>query len=225
MKVVGIIQQKGGAGKTTIAVNLAHKIKELFPHLEIALLDTDVQQSAIGWLKRGQKNGEKTSIKAVSSILEGDNRSLRRKLQNLTADVAIIDCPPSVDDVALKTALISDIMLVPVCASALDIDATKPAIDVCIEALEMDPKKKFLLVPSKVQKSTGAGKEIREVLKKMGPVSRASIGLRVAMADAVSMGMGINTYAPQSIADEEIQMLAKEVCELINLNSDFRNRN
>lgn len=217
MKVVGIIQQKGGAGKTTIAVNLAHQMKEFFPKLNVALLDADVQQSAIGWLKRGEKKGRKLTIEAISSILEGDNKSLRKKLQGIKADIAIIDCPPSVEDVALKTALVSDIMLIPICASALDIEASRPALDVCKEALEMDPKKKYLLIPSKVQKSTGAGKEIRAVLKKLGPVSKTSLGLRVAMADAVAVGEGINTYAPNSAAHDEIKALTKEICKLINL--------
>lgn len=216
MKIVGVIQQKGGAGKTTIAVNIAHQIKEFFPKLKVAVLDTDVQQSSMVWINRG-KNRKKSSIEAISMVLEGQQRNLRPRLKEISVDVAIIDSPPSVEDVALKVALASDLILVPICASALDLDAARAAIDVCNEAIVHDRKKNFRLIPNKVQTNTSAGKELRAALNKFGPVTKASIGLRIGLADSVAAGEGINTYDPNSIAHQEIKALTKEVCDLLGL--------
>jgi cellulose biosynthesis protein BcsQ len=106
-------------------------------------------------------------------------------------------------------------MLIPVGASALDIEAAEPAIEVCNEALDLDSSKTFLIIPSKIRTTTAAGKELRMVLKQLGPVSKADIGLRQAFADASTTGEGIDTFSPKSKAHKEIQTLTTEVIDLL----------
>ena len=56
-KIISVIQQKGGVGKTTIAVNLAHQLKELYPKKAVTIADADPQKSASNWINRGLKAG------------------------------------------------------------------------------------------------------------------------------------------------------------------------
>lgn len=212
IKVLSILQQKGGVGKTTIAVHLATQIKEFAPHLKIALADADPQQSASAWLRKGTTG---IQVHRVASDVEGEN--LKDELSSIEADLVIVDLPPAIASVSMRAALYSDVILVPVGASALDIEAARHALDLCKEAVELDPHKKFLLVPNKIQMNTASGRELREVLQDWGPVSRATLCLRVAYADAVMHGTGINEFAPYSPGYQEIGFLAEEVMALLEL--------
>lgn len=212
MQVVSLIQQKGGVGKTTIAVHLAHQLQQDYPSKRVAVADADPQQSARKWLMRGQQAGC-DEISAVAVAQDGEGKSLRKELALIDADLVLVDLPPAIAAVSLRAALYANLMLVPVGASALDLEAARAAIEVCEEAVAIAPHKKYLLVPSKVQQSTAAGRELRSVLQKWGPVTRTSIGLRVAYADAATAGVCIGVHAPNTTAHQEIQSLAREVAE------------
>ncbi len=214
IKVISVLQQKGGVGKTTIAVHLATQIKELFPNLKVAIADADPQKSATHWLSSGDTETG-VSIHHVAGDIEG--KQLKHELELIDADLVIVDLPPAIAAISMRAALYSDLLLVPVGASALDIEAAKHAIDVCKEAILLDPTKKFLLIPNRVQMNTAAGRELRTVLSKWGPVSNATLCLRVAYADAVMLGIGINAFAPGSAAYQEIGILAEEVVKLLQL--------
>lgn len=216
MKVISIIQQKGGVGKTTLAVHLAYELKSQFPKLRITVADADPQKSASNWIERGHKRGfENISVFAVAA--DGEGKLLKKEIDAIGADVCIVDLPPAIAAVTLRAALHSNLMLVPVGASALDMEAARAAIDVCEEAIEMKSGKQFLIVPTRVQSNTGAGKELRAVLKNWGPVSKANMGLRVSYADSATAGEGVNTFAPGSEAHGEIRALATETSKILGL--------
>jgi chromosome partitioning protein len=214
IRVITVLQQKGGVGKTTIAVHLATQIKELFPDLKVALADADPQKSATVWLSSGTEDCG-VSVHQVASDIEG--KRLMDELSSIDADLVIVDLPPAIAAISMRAALYSDLILVPVGASALDIEAARHAVDVCKEAIALDPTKQFLLIPNRVQMNTAAGRELRTVLGKWGPVSKATLCLRVAYADAVMLGVGINSFAPGSPAYQEIGLLAEEVIHLLKL--------
>jgi len=214
IKVISVLQQKGGVGKTTIAVHLATQIKELFPGLRVALADADPQKSASLWLKNGTGDCG-VSLHQVASDVEG--KRLMDELAAIDADLVVVDLPPAIAAISMRAALYSDLILVPVGASALDLEAARHAVDVCKEAIALDPTKKFLLIPNRVQMNTAAGRELRTVLAQWGPVSQATLCLRVAYADAVMLGVGINSFAPGSMAYQEIGLLAEEVISLLKL--------
>jgi chromosome partitioning protein len=213
-KVLSVLQQKGGVGKTTIAVHLATQIKETFPKLRVALADADPQQSATIWIRKG--NG-KAGVAVYPVAGDGEGEYLRRELSEIDADLIILDLPPAIASVSSRAALYSDLMLVPTGASALDIEAAKSAIAVCQEAILLDSNKQYLLVPNRVQLNTAAGRELRSVLKNFGPVSETTLCLRIAFADSVMHGVGINMFAHDSLAYQEIGELANEVMNILGL--------
>ena len=215
-KIISVIQQKGGVGKTTLAVNLAHQLKELYPKKRVMLADADPQKSASNWINRGIKSGfNGVDITPVAPDSTGKN--LKTELGKINSDFIIVDLPPAIEALSLRAALYSDLMLIPVGASVLDMEAAEEAIRVCEEALELDKNKKFVLVPMKVQSNTIAGKELIKVLADWGPVSQVSISLRVAFAEAALKGVGINHYARDSAAHKELKKLAMEAIKLLGV--------
>lgn len=213
-QVISVIQQKGGVGKTTLTVHLAHELKRLRPKLKVAIADADPQQSSTKWIMRGKSNGV-NGIDVQPVAHDGEGKRLKKELSSIEADLVLVDLPPAIESVSLRAALYADLMLVPVGASALDIEAARAAIDVCEEAIDLDERKKMLLIPSKVRTNTKAGKELRSVLSGWGPVSKATIGLRIHFSDAATAGEGIGTYAPNSAAHKEIKQLAKEIAAIL----------
>ena len=142
---------------------------------------------------------------------DGEGKKLRRELEEIDADVVVIDFP-AIESISLRAALYADLMLVPVGASPLDIEAAQAAVNVCYEAMDLDPRKKLLLVPSRVRNGTASARELRPVLEEWGQVSKATIALRVAYSDA-AVGGGIHTYA-YNLKHREMAYLTREVLEL-----------
>ena len=212
--VISVIQQKGGVGKTTLSVHLAHMIAELRPNWRVMVADADPQRSALQWVERGINHGY-TQVNAVAIAQDGEGKTLRKELQELDADIVVIDLPPAIESISLRAALYADIMLVPVGASPLDIEAAQAAVNVCQEAMDLDPRKRMLLVPSRVRSGTASARELRPVLESWGQVSKATLSLRVAYSDAAVSGEGIQSYAPRSEAYQEVMLLTQETLAMI----------
>ena len=212
--VISVIQQKGGAGKTTLTVHLAHMIADLRPKWRVMVADADPQQSALQWLNRGLRRGV-SSLQGVAVAQDGEGKTLRKELAEMEADVVLIDLPPAIESISLRAALYADVMLIPVGASTLDLEAARAAVNLCHEARELDPRKRMLMVPSRIRSATSSARELRPALEAWGDVSDVSISLRVALSDAAASGEGINTFEPQGSASIEFIRLASEVLELI----------
>ena len=199
--IISVIQQKGGAGKTTLAVHLAHMIADLRPGWRVAVADADPQRSASQWLARGAARG----VEGVSGVViaeDGEGKQLRAELT-------------AIESLSLRAALYADLMLVPVGASTLDLEAARAAVNVCQEAMELDPRKRMLLVPSRVRAGTSSARELRPALEQWGRVSDVSVSLRVAYSDAATSGEGINTFEPEGQGFIEFVRLASEVLGLL----------
>ena len=210
-KIVGVLNQKGGCSKTTTAVHVSTAIAMLFD-LRVALADADPQASAMTWLSRAEK-----PLVTVHQVGSEDGKWLKQELANIDTDLIILDLPPSLEAVSLRAALLSDLILLPAGPSPVDISATKAAVSICKEALDLVPTKKYLFVPSRVQMNTALGRSLREVLAAWGPVAKATICLRAAYSAAASFGMGIMEYAPGTPGADETQLLAEEVVEILGL--------
>ena len=208
-KLVVALQQKGGSSKSSLVIHSATMMKHLYPQLKIAVADADPQGSATMWLGKGVVE----DIEICQVAADGDGKQLKKELSDIDADVIYLDLPPYVESVSLRGALYGDVILVPVGPSELDISAAHRPLDVCAEAISLDPAKVVLLVPCRVREGTSSGKELRDVLKTMGRVSRATVGMRAAYSDAVTAGCGVNLFAPNTKAYHEIYDLTVEIAE------------
>lgn len=214
MKVISLIQRKGGSSKTSTAVHLAEALSVLYPHLHIALADADPQRSATIWIQRS-KGVIGVSVHPIAG--DGEGRNMKAEIEAIGADIVIIDTPPALEGISLRAALRADLMLVPTSPSIIDLAATKDAINTCLEAIKINPAKRYLIVPSRVQHNTAAGHKLRSVLAEWGPVSETSISMRVAFAESAIIGLGVSRYAPESPAAQEIGLLAEEVSCILSI--------
>jgi len=134
MRTVAIISQKGGAGKTTLAIHLAAAASA---EVVTLIVDTDVQATASRWAAwRGGGDPEVVDCGAPS-LLEGK----LGKARDLGAQLAVLDTPPHADAMARQAARLADLILIPCRPRAFDL----AAIEATAELVRASRKKAFVV--------------------------------------------------------------------------------
>lgn len=205
--IVAVGNLKGGVGKSTLAVNLAC---ELAKGRTVRLIDADAQGTAAEWLAGGLLpiEGEALPLDDAKGV-----QAWIRKVKAMPADMLVIDLPPHNGAATAAALILADLFLVPVAPSGLDLRAAAKALDMLREAraLRGDGKPPALLVPSRVDRRTGAGREIEAALHEMGEPVGPAIGLRSAFVDSATARDWVGAFAPRSVAHQEIATLAAVV--------------
>lgn len=205
-KIIAVGNLKGGTGKSTVAVNvacaLAHGGKA-----RVALVDADGQGTASDWGAKGR-----LAVPVTALPFEEAGTGWRDRVDGLVAshDFVVLDLPPQLGDAILNALHAASLFVVPVTASGADLKATAKAIDLLnrVRSERGDRRPGCLLVPSRVDRRTAAGKEIEAVLHEFGEPVAPAIGQRTAHVDAFTVGEWVGSYAPRSVAHEEIEVLA-----------------
>jgi chromosome partitioning protein len=208
---IAAINLKGGSCKTSTIVNLGGVLHEN-GHKPL-LIDLDPQKSASQWAIQG---GEKFPYPVVSIDVGKDAKRFKAKLDQLIkdhkVDTILFDTPPQLEDEAFISALLCDVVLIPLTPSPLDLWAGQQAISTINEARqERNGMPKVVLVPSRLVPNTVLAKEIKGSLKQFNEPISPAITMRVAVAEAGIAGQTINLYAPGSASHKEFQSLAKFV--------------
>jgi chromosome partitioning protein len=206
--VIAVMNLKGGCGKSTIAVNLACELASTGD--SVLLVDNDVQGTATQWMSQGR-----LPVQGEFMPLENDEDGERlvkaaaaRKERYL-----VLDAPAHVNAAAMAAAKIADLALIPVTASGIDLAATRTIVDVIREArlLRHSGAPRCLVVPSKIDRRTDAGRHIDERVRSFGENVAPAIHQRTVFVEAFSAGQWIGDYAPHSAAHLDISSLAISV--------------
>lgn len=232
-EIIAVANLKGGVGKSTIAVNLACALRGA--DRSAVVIDADSQGTSLFWSQQGSlpvetrampleddvhRSGWISRLMGRNGLPNGGRTSddWIAEVRRIAADYVVIDCPPHVGTATRAAVWTADLVVVPVTAAAVDLAATRPALDLISRAREAraDGGPKCLVVPSRVDRSTATGRTIKDILKHLGEPVGPSIGQRIAFADAVAFGQWIGDYAPQSAAHEEMLNLAYCVRRLIS---------
>jgi chromosome partitioning protein len=206
-RVLTIAQQKGGAGKTTLAAHLA--VAWSLAGYRVAVVDIDPQASLTQWDRmRGERTrgGAKLASLHVVSIagwrLAGEVDRLRRDY-----DIVLVDSPPHMETEAKIAVRAADLVIVPVQPSPMDLWATQGTLD-----LIKKERRSALIVLNRVPARASLTAAMRARVEELGvSCAQATIGSRVALASSLLEGRGIGEAAPSSAAGLEISALAKEV--------------
>lgn len=205
--IVTIAQQKGGAGKTTLAIHLA--LVWAASGKRVALVDIDPQASLSSWFRlRHERLGARgTPIEAAA--VSGWRVAGEVERQAREHDIVLIDSPPHAETEARIAVRAGKLVLVPVQPSPIDLWATKPTLD--LARAERTPS---LLVLNRVPARAKLTGTVLEAFDALGvPLAKARIGNRVALAAAINEGQGILEYEPSSAAAREIKALADEILQ------------
>ena len=212
MQVLAVLNLKGGAGKTTIAINLAAALAER--RHRTMVLDIDPQASASRWASQARDRGGHYFELARDIHHEtGGASAIKATVDRMGADIIVLDCPPELEDRSLVAALLADYVLIPVSPSPLDIWAGEAAVKTAQEARAerggILPR--VSLVPSRLVTRTVMSRELPASLAQLGEPVAPGISQRVALAECAVAGETIDRYAPGSSAHKEFQALAAYV--------------
>lgn len=205
MKVIAVLNQKGGSGKTTIATHLARGL-QLQGH-SVLLVDSDQQGSARDWRAVDEDN--------PVPVIGLDRPTLDKDLKNVSdKEFVVIDGSPQATNLALSAIKAADFVLIPVQPSPYDVWATSDLVDLVQQRIEMtDGRLKAAFVVSRAIQNTNIGKEVAAVLQDYNlPVLDARIVQRVSYPNSASVGKTVfETESAKSNAVTEITQLVNEV--------------
>ena len=202
--VITVAQQKGGSGKTTLAVNRAVALTR--EGVSVALLDTDPQGSLGRWfMTRMETLGPTPGLEFSTASAWGVGYEVD-KLKR-AAEVVIVDTPPKADADLRPALRAADLVLVPVASSHVDLWATEGVLD-----LARREGKAALVVLNRARPGTRLGAEVATAAEGLGAeVAAAHLGNRVAYAETLGRGLGA-PEAPRSAAiTAELAALLAEV--------------
>jgi chromosome partitioning protein len=205
-KIITIAQQKGGAGKTTLAVNLA--VAFMQQGQRVAILDTDPQGSLGRWfMTRREKLGD-PGVEFATASAWGVGYECEKLSKN--SDIVIVDTPPKVDS-DLKPALReADLILVPVGSSHVDLWATDGVLDLAVRV-----GKRCVIVLNRVKSGTRLADEVAASAAEMTAfVAKNSLGQRVAYAESLGLGASVSENG-KSPAKAEVTALADEILSML----------
>ncbi len=207
--IISLLNQKGGVGKTTLAVHLADALSRR--GMRLMLIDADPQGSALDWaaLREAQD---------AFPVVGLPKPTLHKELPKLAAgyDLLIVDGAPRVYDVARSAILASDIVLVPVQPSPYDVWAAKEIVDLLVEVREFKEHLRRAFVINRKIVNTAIGRDVTEALAAYElPVLAAQVCQRVPFAECAAEGKTVLETAPGSTAAREIEALTDEVAGLM----------
>jgi chromosome partitioning protein len=199
--VITIAQQKGGSGKTTLAVNLA--VWFAAQNQKVALLDTDPQGSLGRWFLTRRDRLESPGMDFSTASAWGVSYECE-KLRK-THDVVIIDTPPKVDADLRPALREADLVLIPVSASHLDLWATDGVLDL----VEREGRR-ALVVLNRTRAGTRLSEDVAQAAGKIAGLAGARLGQRVVFAETMGQGLAARE-AGKSAAGAEVAALGAEV--------------
>jgi chromosome partitioning protein len=201
--VITIAQQKGGAGKTMLAANLA---AAMAADRRVCLLDIDPQRSLKRWHAIRVQQGRTLPAITFSDV---SGWRLRAELERLMAahDALIVDTPPQVDTEAKLAIRSAHLVLVPLQPSPPDLWAAEGTV-----ALARTEKRPARLVLNRAPTASKLRAMVEHDAETAGYAMMANtLGNRAGFANAFAQGMGAAEAAPKSVAAQEILALLREI--------------
>jgi len=204
-KVITICQQKGGTGKTTLAVHLALAFAKLH-NLKIAIIDTDPQGSLGKWfVVRSEKKVSNENLTFKTASLWGaqyESKTLKKD-----HDIVIIDTPPKIESDARPSIEAADLVLIPMTPSHVDFWATEAIIDIAKKA-----EKKIFIQINRANERSKLVKKTHEYIKSINVKSTNTlIGHRQIYASSMGEGKTAIEKQKKSNAVEEIKKLSEQI--------------
>lgn len=199
--IYAFLNQKGGVGKTTLSIHTAAELTRL--KRKALLIDANPQGSALAW-----SNCRET---ATFNVVGMPKPTIHKEIEMLAGDYddVIIDGPPRVTELARSIIMASDVVIIPLQPSPMDVWAAAETVDLVTEAKTFKPELLSVLVINRKIANTAIGRDVRDALKELEvPVLKADLGQRVMFAETAASG--------ETVLDRRMSKSAKEVKKFVN---------
>jgi chromosome partitioning protein len=209
MKVISIISQKGGAGKTTLAINLA--VASELQGKSSVIFDIDPQASSMGW-----KDSRVENFPAVISLHAARINHYLDIASTNDAKLVIFDTAPHSQKDALDAAQFADLVLIPCKPSLIDLRAINSTIKICQIA-----QKPALVILMQTQSHKSLTEQAAEAIQGYDvDLCPITIGNRIAFVHAFTEGKGVIEIDPKSKASSEIKNIFSFILNYLENKND-----
>lgn len=207
--IVGVLNQKGGVGKTTTSIGIASVLAKRGDR--VLVIDADPQGSSLDWA--AAREGD-----ALFTVVGLPRASIHKEIANLAKDYdhVIIDGPPRVTDLARSAILASDVVLIPVQPSPYDIWAANEVVELIKEASVFKENLKSCFVINRKIVNTAIGRDVVDALSTYPvPVLENSIAQRVIFAESAAQGKAVFELEPEHPGALELNAVVSELEEFL----------
>ena len=212
-KVLGILQVKGGAGRSTIATNLAGMLSA--EGKRVALIDCDMPQgTSASWA--AIRLVDKPDCLTVATA--SNHQELIDAVERLDAehDYLVLDGPPRIAEMTRAALILSHISIIPMGASAAEIWATSDLLSTIQEAKKLKPTVDARILWTRFRGSTKSAQELSIAARsELGLKElKAKLGYRVAFSESLARGLTVAEW-PERTARVEMQAVVREIIQII----------
>lgn len=206
--IIGVLSQKGGVGKTTIAINTAATLA--MRGRRVLLVDADPQGSSLAWSSARE-------VDPLFPVVGMAKPSLHRDLPAIAKDYeyVVIDGAPRVNELGRSAILASDTILIPVQPSPYDVWAAALTVQLIREAQQFRERLTAAFVINRKIVNTAIGRDVASALDHFElPVLPGHLCQRVVYAESASQGLSVPELAPQSEAAREVAALVASLAQV-----------
>jgi chromosome partitioning protein len=202
--IISVVNQKGGVGKTTTAINLAANLTR--KNCKLVFIDTDPQGSAVRW--HGIEDNKAFPIKHHPRPIH------HQDLNELAWDYdhVVIDAPPAIAEITQSILELTDLAVVPLSPSPVDMWSCDNTLEMINQEKTQNANLKTKLLVCRKIPGTKLGREAKETMGVFNTsIFETEICQRVAYIEAMNAGVSVMQYAPNSKAAQEVDNFSEEI--------------
>ena len=216
MNVISFLNQKGGVGKTTLAL---HAAAALARSGRVLVVDADPQGSALDW------SSARSTAPIAFPVIGLPKNTLHKQLPSIGRDYewVIVDGPPRVNEIAKAAIAASDLVVIPVLPSPLDVWAAEEILTLIAECAVVNPRLQARFAVNRLFSGTTLGREVTDALAALPdkvPVFATAIRNRTVYAKAIRSGATALETQRNGSAAHDVLALVDEFVTLLHPKED-----